>query len=153
MRVTRGKAFLNSSSSKLWRSGLIVLRQIRMFAEQKPANQHAKWILVAEQFLHLFSSRGFPGIGLLLGHEDPASEVKIFTKIARSFFEDRIGAALATLIRSTRVVANAVQTNAQVNSAPMAGFASAGLTCQRPFIAAIVAMTCHEPQLKDSDLD
>jgi len=109
--------------------------------------------LIAEQLFHLFSCRGFPGIDFVFRRENAPREIKIFTKIPRCFVEDRIGTSVATLVRSPQVVTHAIQTDAQINPAPMAAFASAGLACQRPFAAAVVAMACHQPQRNGFELD
>jgi hypothetical protein len=109
--------------------------------------------LIAEQLFHLFSSRGFPVIDFVFGRDNAPREVKIFAKIAPCFVEDRIGASVATLVRGPQVVTHAIKTDAQINPAPMAAFASTGLACQRPFPAAVVAVACHQPQRNGFELD
>ena len=101
----------------------------------------------------MFSSRGFPVIDFVFRSDNAPHEIKILAKIARCFVEDRIGTSVTTLVRGPQVVTHAIQTDAQIKPAPMAAFASAGVACQRPFPAAVMAMACHEPQLKRSDLD
>ena len=102
--------------------------------------------LIAEQLFHLFSSRDFPVIDFVFRRDNAPREIKILAKIARCFVEDRIGASVATLVRGPQIVTHTIQTDPQINPAPMAAFASTGLACQRPFPAAFVAVACHQPQ-------
>ena len=55
--------------------------------------------------------------------------------------EDRFGATVAALVRGTEVVADAVEADAEVRLALVAGFAPAGLAREGPFPAALVAMS------------
>jgi len=109
--------------------------------------------LIAEQLFHLFSSRGFPVIDFVFRRDNAPREIKILAKIARGFVENRISTSVATLVRSPQVVTHTIQTDAQVNPAPVAAFASTGLACQRPFPAAFVAVACHQPQRNGFGLD
>jgi hypothetical protein len=109
--------------------------------------------LIAEQLFHLFSSQDFPVIDFVFRRDNAPREIKILAKIARCFVEDRIGASVATLVRGPQIVTHTIQTDAQINPAPMAAFASTGLACQRPFPAAFVAVACHQPQRNGFELD
>ena len=108
-------------------------------------NRRATFSLVLEPRL--------PVIDFVLPSDNAACEIKIFAKITHCFVEDGISAALATVVRSTQVVIHTIQTDAQINSAQMAAFASTGLACQRPFRAALVAVACHQPQGNGSHPD
>jgi hypothetical protein len=73
--------------------------------------------------------------------EGAAGELEILAEIARRLLENRLGATIAALLRSARIVADAVQADAQIRPAAMAAFPAAGLAGQGPFPAAMVTLS------------
>src|ERR1035437_8907544 len=97
--------------------------------------------LVAKQFFQLLARGGFALVAPGLGRPGPANKFKILAEIAHVLFQHRLGPALAALLGRARVVMRAVQTDAQVGPAFHAGLAAPRLAGQRPFLAAVVAVT------------
>lgn len=72
-----------------------------------------------------------------------ACKLEVLAIVCQVFLRDRLGSAVATLLGGVRVVAYAIQTDAQVCMALVAILRPAGLTWQCVFGAAVVAMPCH----------
>ena len=69
-----------------------------------------------------------------------ADEFEVFTEVAQVLFQHEIGAAFAALLRHARVIALAVQADAQVGAAFHADFAAAGVSGNGPRFATLVAV-------------
>ena len=85
---------------------------------------------------------------MFFDHKGSAGEIKPFAEIARVLFEHRLRAPFAALVGGANIVARAIQADPQVRPAAMARLAAPRLHRQRPFPAALVAMSCHAPSMK-----
>jgi hypothetical protein len=103
---------------------------------------------IAEELFQFLSRRIFAGIGFGFGGELAADKVKEFTKISNCLFKDRFRSAVAALLGGAWIVACAVEADAQIGVALMAGFASTGLAGKSPFPSAFmtVAGFGHVPE-------
>ena len=99
---------------------------------------------ITEQLLQLFAGRGFTGMAGCFRRPGAADKLKILAEIAQVFFQHWLGPPFAALLCHARVVMRAIQTDAQVGPAFQAAFAAPRLAGQRPFLAAIVAVSGHE---------
>jgi hypothetical protein len=86
----------------------------------------------------------FAVVGFLFGRIRAADHFEPFAVVAEVFVEDGFGAAVAALVGRSGIVADAVEADAKVGAAFVAGFAASGLAGEGPFPTAFVAMTCHE---------
>ena len=68
-------------------------------------------------------------------------KIKVFAKIRGGLFHDGIGAAIAALMGHAPVVAGAVEADAEVGAALVAGITATRQARQSPFPAAFVTMT------------
>ncbi len=107
------------------------------------AEARAPLVSIAKQFIHPLARCRFAGIGFRFRRPDALYEFKILAEIPEVLVRHRIGAAFAALLRHARIVARAVQADAQIGAAFHAAFAAAGIAVDRPRLAAVVAMTGH----------
>jgi len=99
--------------------------------------------LIAEQLLQLVSSGSFTRVAVVFRREEAPREIKIFTEIACRFLIDGVGAPISALVSSPRIIAHAVQADAQIGRTMVARFASTRLPRQAPLPTAFMAMACH----------
>jgi hypothetical protein len=72
-----------------------------------------------------------------------ANHFEIFAVIREMFFGDRIGAAIAALLRHASVVTDAIETNFQVRAALMARLGPTRRAAQFVFSPAFPTMSCQ----------
>jgi hypothetical protein len=76
--------------------------------------------LIPEQLFQLFARRVFARIVLSFRSKRPSRKIEVFAKIPGRLLLDRIGAAVATLVRDARVVTRAIKAYTQIRIAPVA---------------------------------
>jgi len=83
----------------------------------------------------------FAGVGVGLGRERSPGEIEIFAKISGGLFQDRVGPTFAALMGGAGIIIDAVEADAHIGIATMAGVASSWEHGQSPFPSAFVAMS------------
>ena len=80
--------------------------------------------------------------------EIAASEFEVLAVIGAVFFVHRLGSARAALVGDGDVEVQAVFATAQVSVAFLTDVAPTGEVGQRPVLATVEAMPCHDASLK-----
>ncbi|MEO6335454.1 MAG: hypothetical protein ABIP71_01360 [Verrucomicrobiota bacterium] len=76
-----------------------------------------KRFLIPKELFQLFARGRFTRIVFILRNKVPFHKIKIFAEISRVLFLHGIGAAIATLMRGSRIVTGAIQADPQINVA------------------------------------
>jgi hypothetical protein len=106
--------------------------------------------LIAKQFFQLLARGGFTRIGFSFWRPPAKRKFKILAKISDIFFQNRIGAPLAALMRRAQIVMRAIQADSQIRAAFHANFAATGIARKRPRLATVVTDTVHNFRLQVS---
>lgn len=106
--------------------------------------QHKSILSITEQLLKRIPGSLFPAVRGLASAPSATCKFEPFAIVAEMLVEDRFGAAVTALVRGTSVVAGAIEANAQIGAAFVAGFTAARLASESPFPAALMTMSGHE---------
>jgi hypothetical protein len=98
--------------------------------------------LIAEQLFEQVARFVLAGIIVGTGHILASGQLKIFTEIRHMLFGDRIGAALAALVRHSGIMMSAIMTNFQIGAAALTRFQPTGRADEFVIAAAFPTMSC-----------
>jgi hypothetical protein len=99
--------------------------------------------LITKQFFQLLSCGVFARVVFLFLRPVSSHEVKVFAKVPHMLVKNRLGPAIAALVRGPGVVTDAIKAYPEIRAALVAAFASTGLAGERPLPTALMTMSSH----------